>query len=71
MNIFCVEKSTFYTEEYDLSDVVIVYDSFEKAAAHIKREYNVTINEVGDFEQITDDDELGEIHIGIVLRHVY
>lgn len=70
MEIFSVEKSTFYTEEYSLSDIVVIFDSFEKAVKYVQDEFKVTIGEVGEFEQISDDEELGEIYIGIVLREV-
>lgn len=70
MEIFSVEKSTFYTEEYSLSDIVVMFDSFEKAVKYVQDEFKVTIGEVGEFEQISDDEELGEIYIGIVLREV-
>lgn len=70
MEIFSVEKSTFYTEEYSLSDIVVMFDSFEKAVKYVQEKFKVTIGEVGEFEQISEDEELGEIYIGIVLREV-
>lgn len=72
MMIFVVEKSHFYTEEYDLTDVVMYFDSLEKAKKYVLDTYDITISELGEFEILeADDDDLGEIHIGITAHHLY